>query len=111
MRFCPNCGTRLMPAKEEGGELLVCPRCGYKARSEGALLIPVARIEGSLKDKITVIRAEEGRLSTHPKVSVECPKCGNTEAYFWTVQTRSSDEASTQFFRCTRCGHTWREYG
>ena len=111
MRFCPNCGTRLMPAKEEEGEFLVCPRCGYKARSEGALLIPVARIEGSLRDKITVIRAEEGRLSTHPKVSVECPKCGNTEAYFWTVQTRSSDEASTQFFRCTRCGHTWREYG
>jgi DNA-directed RNA polymerase subunit M len=28
----------------------------------------------------------------------------------WQVQTRGGDEASTQFFRCTKCGHTTREY-
>jgi DNA-directed RNA polymerase subunit M len=26
------------------------------------------------------------------------------------VQTRRADESATQFFRCTKCGHTWREY-
>ncbi|MEM3032488.1 MAG: transcription factor S, partial [Nitrososphaerota archaeon] len=41
---------------------------------------------------------------------VECPQCGNNEAKWWTVQTRSADEPMTQFFRCTKCGHTWREY-
>ncbi|RLG10996.1 MAG: transcription factor S, partial [Thaumarchaeota archaeon] len=39
-----------------------------------------------------------------------CPKCGNREAYYWAVQTRSADEPMTRFFRCTKCGYTWREY-
>jgi|SRR5919107_2017059 DNA-directed RNA polymerase subunit M/transcription elongation factor TFIIS len=40
--------------------------------------------------------------------SVECPKCGNKQAFWWIVQTDSADEPSTQFFRCTKCNHTWR---
>ena len=40
--------------------------------------------------------------------SVECPKCGNKQAFWWMVQTDSADEPSTQFFRCTKCNHTWR---
>jgi DNA-directed RNA polymerase subunit M/transcription elongation factor TFIIS len=40
--------------------------------------------------------------------SVECPKCGNRQAFWWIVQTDSADEPSTQFFRCTKCNHTWR---
>jgi len=39
---------------------------------------------------------------------VECPKCGNTQAFWWITQTDSADEPSTQFFRCTKCSHTWR---
>ena len=40
--------------------------------------------------------------------AVECPKCGNKQAFWWIVQTDSADEPSTQFFRCTKCSHTWR---
>jgi DNA-directed RNA polymerase subunit M/transcription elongation factor TFIIS len=40
--------------------------------------------------------------------SVECPKCRNRQAFWWIVQTDSADEPSTQFFRCTKCNHTWR---
>jgi DNA-directed RNA polymerase subunit M len=29
---------------------------------------------------------------------------------WWMLQTRSADEATTQFFRCTKCKHTWRNY-
>ena len=42
--------------------------------------------------------------------AIECPKCGNNVAYVWQVQTRSADESSTQFLRCTKCSHTVREY-
>ncbi|RLI11166.1 transcription factor S [Candidatus Bathyarchaeota archaeon] len=113
MKFCPKCGTRLTLVKEDDGDYLVCPNpnCDYKARSEGAILIPVTKLKKSPRDKITVIGEEEGALRTLPTVQVECPRCGHNEAYFWFVQTRSSDEGSTQFFRCTRCGYTWREYG
>ena len=41
---------------------------------------------------------------------VVCPNCGAREAYYWSVQTRSADEPMTQFFKCKKCGHTWREY-
>ncbi len=39
-----------------------------------------------------------------------CPKCGNNTANVWQVQTRGSDESSTQFLKCLRCGFTHREY-
>ncbi|HDJ25827.1 MAG TPA: transcription factor S [Candidatus Bathyarchaeota archaeon] len=113
MKFCPKCGTRLKLVREGDGDYLACPNpnCGYKIRYEGSVLVPVARPDKSPKDKIAVIEEEEGELRTLPTVRVECPKCGHKEAEFWSVQTRSSDEGATQFFRCTRCGYTWREYG
>ena len=45
-----------------------------------------------------------------PTISAHCEKCGNGEAVWWMLQTRSADEATTQFYRCTKCGHTWRNY-
>ena len=45
----------------------------------------------------------------HPIIDTEvCSKCGNRQARWWIVQTDSADEPSTQFFRCTKCNHTWR---
>jgi DNA-directed RNA polymerase, subunit M/Transcription elongation factor TFIIS len=41
---------------------------------------------------------------------VTCPKCGNHEAYYWMIQTRAADEPPTRFYKCVKCGHTWREY-
>jgi len=55
---------------------------------------------------------EDDTEKIHPiDNNVECPKCGNKEAYYWTVQTRAGDEAETKFLKCTRCKHTWRDYG
>jgi len=41
---------------------------------------------------------------------VFCSKCGNRGAYWHLRQTRSADEATTRFYRCTKCKNTWREY-
>ena len=113
MEFCPKCGMRLVleqkTANDEGHVLLVCPKCGYKkpvTREEHI----TPRVMGHLEqERITVISEEQAKIRTMPMTKVECPKCGNREAYWWMVQTRGADEASTQFFRCTKCGYTWRE--
>jgi len=115
MEFCPECGTRLVPKRpkegKKGNVVLSCPKCGYKKRLAAKKLEPIPKvIEHSPQETIAVISKEEQKLRVLPTVRVECPKCSNNLAYVWQVQTRGSDESSTQFFRCTKCNHTFREY-
>lgn len=105
MQFCPKCGIILMPIKKEDKVLLTCNKCGYESRKA------IKQVSGIKKDteKIIVIGENEQKISTLPKTKSECPKCDHNEAFYWMVQTRGADESSTQFFRCTKCGATWRE--
>ena len=42
----------------------------------------------------------------------ECPSCHQIAKFIqWQVQTRSADEAPTTFYKCSKCNHTWRDYG
>jgi len=111
MEFCPKCGTRLIQTRKKNkkGIILVCPKCKYE--KPAISLMPVSTItEKRPEDQIVVISKKEQNLQTLPTVTIECPKCGNNQAYVWQVQTRGADESSTQFFRCTKCGYTFREY-
>jgi DNA-directed RNA polymerase subunit M len=114
MEFCPNCGTRLTPTRKKRGKKvnlqLVCKKCGYKKQGVPILAVPKV-IERAPQESIAVIGKKEQKLRTLPTVRIECPRCGNNVAYVWQVQTRGSDESSTQFFRCTKCNYTFREYG
>jgi len=116
MEFCPKCKSRLMPKKEKSGEkafiIFVCPKCGYKRRVESGKVAPkVAKVIHPNPQKlVAVIGREEQKLRTLPTTKIECPRCGHNLAYVWQVQTRGADESSTQFFRCTKCGYTFREY-
>lgn len=105
MKFCSECGTLLVIDRKN--QCLKCSKCGYEERLEGR--ITYSRT-GSEKDKIVVIGRKERNLRTTPQVKMKCPDCGNNKAYWWMVQTRGIDESTTQFYRCTKCGHTWREY-
>ncbi len=60
----------------------------------------------------SIALVDEKKTNTFPKVQIKCPKCKHKEAYFWTLQTRASDESETKFYKCsnTKCEHTWREY-
>lgn len=113
MEFCPKCGMRLTPTRKEKGSkvtvVLSCPKCGYKKRAVQVVATPKV-IEHGPQERVVVIGKEEQKLRTLPTVRVGCPKCGNMLAYAWQVQTRGSDESSTQFFRCTKCNYTFREY-
>lgn len=104
MRFCPKCGTLLVFKKEKRS--LVCSKCGWEEKAEG----PKSYAKASAGDKIVTIGKKEQGLHTLPQAKVECPKCGHNRAYWWMVQTRSIDESPTQFYRCVKCGYTWRDY-
>ena len=109
MEFCPNCGTRLVQKRKKKGMVLVCPKCNYEKKASS--ILPVAKsVRNETEDQIIIIDKEAQNLQTLPTVTIECPKCGNNQAYVWQVQTRGADESSTQFFRCTKCGYTFREY-
>jgi len=105
LRFCRKCGGLLVP-KEGGKGVLVCQSCGEEERAEGLEYKMVKRVEEE-KGGVVVIEEEPSVL---PTVKVKCPKCGNDRAYWWIRQTRSADEPSTRFYRCVKCGNTWREY-
>ncbi len=109
MEFCPKCGKVMVPKKKSGKVVLACPRCGYeKPLKEEVIVMKVPKRASS--EEVVVIESEEEDKVLPITTDVVCPKCGNREAYYWSVQTRSADEPMTQFFRCTKCGYTWREY-
>jgi len=118
MEFCPKCGMRLAPTKKKRGKkivlVLACPKCGYAKKTKCAVTTAAEKVierpPQLQAEPIAVIGKEEQKLRTLPTVKMECPKCGNNLAYAWQVQTRGSDESSTQFFRCTKCNYTFREY-
>jgi DNA-directed RNA polymerase subunit M len=112
MEFCPKCGCRLEPKRTNGAVVLACTKCNYAKDAAGnrARAKIVKIIPPKTQPFMTVITADEQKIKTMPTIRMECEKCGNNMVYVWQVQTRGGDEASTQFMRCTRCGHTFREY-
>ena len=115
MQFCPECGSRLELRKSKMGKdyeiVLTCSKCGYKKpKTMKARPKITALLKTDTQKSFTIISKEDQKIRTWLTLKVECPKCGNNLVYVWQVQTRSGDEGSTQFMRCTKCDHTFREY-
>lgn len=106
MEFCPECGNMMYPEKREKETVLVCRSCGHVEEATDSESYKVVR-EGKKKEETAVIEEDQESL---PKTSKKCPECGHGKAYWWMQQTRSADEPTTEFYRCVKCGHTWREY-
>jgi len=80
-----------------------CPRCGYASKNP----INLSTSEKiSERKEIAVITDKQ--KDTLPISEEKCKKCGHNKAYFWTLQTKASDESETRFFKCVKCGHTVR---
>jgi len=110
MDFCPRCGTRLVVRHQKDQASRLCPKCGFTEAVKREPMLSETVEKERRREPITVIDVDADKLKTLPTTEIDCPKCGNPEAYWWTVQTRGADESPTQFFRCSRCGYVWREY-
>lgn len=102
-----------MPQKIGDGPVLVCNICGHVIKVEKLdeyKVVKRAKIlsEAEPSEGVTVI--EEESKPALPTTKAKCPECGHNVAYWWLRQTRAADEATTRFYRCTKCTHTWREY-
>lgn len=101
--FCEKCGAIVIGKK---GEKVECPSCGHgnKAKSNVKLKQKI-----DAKEEKEIIDTNK-TAEIHPTTNVDCPQCESTEAFYWTKQTRAGDEPETQFFKCVKCSHQWRDY-
>ncbi len=107
--FCPRCGSIMTIDRAKG--VLRCPRCGYTVE-KGSMVLSKT-ISHSVKERTVVVDSSRSGIPPGAVLlrgEVRCPKCGHDEVYAWQMQTRAADEPPTTFYRCAKCGHTWREY-
>jgi DNA-directed RNA polymerase subunit M len=110
MEFCEKCGSVMTPQKKGGRVILICKK-GHTTSAKG--LTPKAFKITVTSQKPTneiVVVEKKSKFEVLPRTTASCPKCENTEAFWWMQQMRSADEPPTRFFRCTKCGNVWREY-
>jgi len=103
-----------MPKKIGGKIVLVCRICGHKKSGKAN------KADFEIRGNVTkpqegpaahiVIVEQKKQFEALPRTQALCPNCEHKEAFWWMQQTRSADEPPTRFMRCTKCGHTWREY-
>ncbi len=99
MEFCPKCKSMMMPAKT----VFKCRKCGFEKEIKGSFVSKTERKER----EVSVLEEREMGMPTTRAI---CEDCGNDTAYWWLRQLRAADESEVRFFRCTKCGKTWREY-
>ena len=102
MKFCPSCEVKL----KKGDFGLQCPKCNYV---EGKETKQTKKSVQEHESQFNVLSQNE-TVESLPTIKIECEKCGNDEAVWWMLQTRSADEPTTQFYRCSKCRYTWRNY-
>lgn len=86
------------------------PKDGVMKCSSCGTLKKESKLIDKKKKEFKFEVTKEETPETLPKIKADCEKCKNDQAFFWTLQTRSSDEPETRFFRCTKCNNVWREY-
>lgn len=108
MEFCPNCNCILLEDRRR--KVLVCRKCKFEKSIGAESVQRFVEVLEKKSETVIVKDNDPSKERTLPITKAECKRCGNMDAYYWMMQTRSADEPSTRFYRCTKCGATWREY-
>jgi len=88
-------------------ELLKCRACGFVTERETSSKNTVHQIS---RQKREILVLDEEVSEGKPTIKARCPECNCDTAYWWLRQLRAADESEVRFFRCVKCGKTWREY-
>ncbi len=104
MEFCPKCKSIMIYQ----GNKVICRKCGYEKECSDEDKEDIMIVAKRNEEEVPVIEGED--IKVLPTTNAICPACGNREAYWWLRQLRAADESEVRFFRCTKCGKTWREY-
>jgi len=105
LKFYPKCEVKLK--KSISG--LQCSKCGYTEGEKAKQVVKKITNEEEPDFSLLAFEGSEGEES-YSTIKMDCAKCGHDEAVWWMFQTRSADEPTTRFYRCSKCKYTWRDY-
>lgn len=105
MKYCPTCGNLLIGLDEGmSARVFACQTCPYRweivKRVVKEVVLAKKHVDDVLGDEV---------WETAQKTTIRCVNCENDTAYFMQIQTRSADEPTTVFYRCTSCAKKWKE--
>ncbi|GBB95073.1 hypothetical protein RclHR1_02470017 [Rhizophagus clarus] len=106
--FCHQCGTLMI---NTGDDVLVCSACNAEknAVEYDDIIIVTKSNPKSFPSKLRLRRSKIQQLDRYKEESArikeKCPKCGNDEMSYHTMQLRSADEGQTVFYHCPNCGY------
>lgn len=94
---------------DSGSMRFECKTCPYEFPIVGPMEVFDRKIME--RKQVDDILGGEGAWDNVDQTEVQCdqPGCGNNKAYFYQLQIRSADEPMTTFYKCTKCGHQWKE--
>lgn len=112
--FCTSCGNLL--DAPGSSTTLACAVCSaeYPAAKYANLKVVTQSAEDAFPSQLRMNRSVvKTSLSTEEMdegatIKEKCPKCGNEEMQYHTLQLRSADEGATVFYTCTSCGYRFR---
>lgn len=116
--FCVACGNLLNSVGSSGsGSKILCDQCSHQYDTEHFASLKVVTkshddaFPSSLRMKKSAVKtslSKEASGDNGATIEETCPKCGNEEMIYHTLQLRSADEGATVFYTCTKCGYRYR---
>lgn len=112
--FCTDCGNLLDSVSAKPTlDCRVCKKTYSSSKFANLKVITKSSEDAfpsALKLKRSVVKTslKSDELDEGATIKEKCPKCGNEEMQYHTLQLRSADEGATVFYTCTGCGYKFR---
>ncbi|KAI3403470.2 RPA12 [Candida oxycetoniae] len=112
--FCTYCGNLLDSHSSTSNiECQICSASYPKSDFVNLQVVTKSSDDAfpsKLKSARSVVKTslKKDELDEGATIKEKCPKCGNEEMQYHTLQLRSADEGATVFYTCTNCAYRFR---